>query len=353
MIIPIIGDCHWGIRNDSDNFYNYFKRFFDDVLFPYIKENNIQHIIQTGDFLDKRKGVDYKTLNRVSIDFFERLRDLHCAVHTFPGNHDIYYRHSTKVNSITELFDWRKGVHIYNEPTTVKFDNLNIDFFPWITKENIDQVEKFVSKSSSSICVGHFEFSGFEVQAGLMSKHGMDTKLFDDYATVLSGHFHHRSTNGNIHYVGTPYEMTWADFADPKGFHVLNTDDQELTFIENPEKMFHKVFYDSTVDYNQYDFDELSDTIVKLIVKDREDISKFESVVAKINSVKPLNLTIVESDVAVVEGIDQETIEGVDTFNVLVAAARATAETEGLDPNKTEKIITELYQEAIDASREN
>jgi len=310
-------------------------------------------IIQTGDFLDRRKNVDYKTLNRVSIDFFDKLHELGCEIHTFPGNHDIYYRHSTKVNSITELFDWRKGVHIYNDPTTVNFDGLNIDFFPWITKENLAQTEDFVAKTSSSICVGHFEFSGFEIQAGLLSKCGMDTKLFDNYSSVLSGHFHHRSTTGNIQYVGTPYEMTWADFADPKGFHVLDTDTQELSFIENPDKMFHKVFYASTVDYSGYDFEELSDTIVKLIVKDRDDISKFESVVSKINSVKPLNLTIVESDVTVVEGIDQESIDGVDTFNVLMRAARATAETEGLDPDKTERILTELYQEAVDISREN
>jgi len=348
----ILGDTHWGIRNDSDNFVEYFLKFYDDVLFPYIKKHKIKHIIQTGDLMDKRKGVNYKTLSVVSTKFFDKLHELHCEIHLIPGNHDIYYRHSTKVNSMTELFDWRNGVHIYNEATAVEFGKTKIDFLPWITKENHDDIMDFVGRSDSTIAVGHLELDGFEMFAGIKSSGGMSVKSFSDYYSVLSGHYHHRSSRDNIHYVGTPYEMTWADFGDTKGFHVLDTETHELEFVENPLKMFHKVFFSSSVDYASMNYDELTGSIVKMIVKDREDISKFEAVVSKINAAKPIDLTIVESDVTIVEGISEDQIEGVDTFNVLIAAARATAENENLNPEKMEKLLTELYNEAIDLGRD-
>jgi len=351
--VVIIGDTHFGSRNDSDNFMNYFLKFYDDVLFPYIEKNHITDIIQTGDLMDKRKGVSYKTLATVSSRFFDKLKALGCTVHTIPGNHDIYYRHSTKVNSMTELFSWRDEVKIYNQPTTVKIGGLNIDFIPWIANENRDEVMKFVSDSTSSCLVGHLELDGFELLAGIQSSGGMNIKAFESYSSVISGHYHHRSSRKNITYVGTPYEMTWSDFADPKGFHVFDTDTLDLTFVKNHHKMFRKVFYSSDVDYTNFDFDELTNAIVKVIVQDRDDIPKFEALVAKITDSSPLDLTIVESDITVVEGIDEDSIEGVDTFNVPMAAARTTAEFEGLDADKTERILTELYHDAIDIGRDN
>ena len=41
MKICILGDTHFGARGDSLDFHRYFEKFYDHVLFPYIKANDI------------------------------------------------------------------------------------------------------------------------------------------------------------------------------------------------------------------------------------------------------------------------------------------------------------------------
>jgi len=351
--ILVLGDTHWGVRNDSEVFIDYFLKFYNDVVFPYIKDNKITHIIQTGDLMDKRKGVNFKTLNTVSRDFLGKLEQLGCQLHVIPGNHDIYYRNSNEVNSITELFSWMPSVNVYNEPTSVDFEGCSIDFIPWINKNNSAESLGFMKESTSPICVGHFEIDGFEMYAGVEGHGGLRSDFFAGYETVLSGHYHHRSSKWNITYVGTPYEMTWTDYNDTKGFHVFDTKTRDLTFVENPYRMFIKAFYSSEIDYEPFDFSELSGSIVKVIIQDKIDNAKYEWFLSKISDEKPIDLSIVDSDVTVLHGVDEEKLETLDTFVVLMNAARATSENEGLDSSTMNEIIQGLYAEAVTLGREN
>ena len=54
MKIAVIGDLHWGARNDNQEFLNYFQRFFDNVFFPELEERGISNVLQVGDFVDRR-----------------------------------------------------------------------------------------------------------------------------------------------------------------------------------------------------------------------------------------------------------------------------------------------------------
>ena len=58
--IALIGDTHFGIRNDSPIFHEYFKRSLK-YFFDYIDDNKIQHIIHLGDLFDRRKFLSYLT----------------------------------------------------------------------------------------------------------------------------------------------------------------------------------------------------------------------------------------------------------------------------------------------------
>ena len=60
----------------------------------------------------------------------------------------------------------------------------------------------------------------------------------------FSGHFHHKSDNGNVYYLPNPYQITWSDYKDPRGFHIFDTETRELEFILNPYEIFHKIYYD-------------------------------------------------------------------------------------------------------------
>ena len=45
MKIALLNDTHFGVRNDSPAFIKYQNRFYDELFFPYIKENNINTLI--------------------------------------------------------------------------------------------------------------------------------------------------------------------------------------------------------------------------------------------------------------------------------------------------------------------
>jgi len=353
MKIVILGDTHWGIRNDSDQFADYFMLFYDNIVFPYMKKHNIDTIIQTGDFLDRRKGISYKTLHFISTRFMNVIEKNGWHIHMIPGNHDIYYRHSNEVNSITELFSWMKNVHIYNEPTTVKFDSSTIDFIPWMNKQNFDDYLKFIEASDSECCVGHFEIDGFEMYSGVAGHGTLSASAFSKYKRVISGHYHHKSTKKNITYVGTPYEMTWSDFNDPRGFHVYDTETNELTFVKNPFSMFVKVFFDSDMDYSAFDFSVLKDKIVKIIVQNRSNPAIYEWFVNEAEKAAPIDLSIVDSDVIAVHGVDQSEFDSIDVLTTLIESAKLTAQNNSLKSDVMAKLVKTVYAEAIEKGRMN
>ena len=113
--------------------------------------------------------------------------------------------------------------------------------------------------------------------AGYESQGGLSKKEFQRFDTVMSGHFHHKSDDGQIFYLGCPYEITWSDYNDPKGFHVFDTETRELHRIINPYKMFSKIYYDdSNENYEEHDVKQYRNQYVKLIVVNKKDLYGFD-----------------------------------------------------------------------------
>ena len=73
MKIALLTDTHFGARNDSPAFSKYFFKFYDEVFFPYLKENNITTLIHLGDIVDRRKFINFKTSHDFRKNFMMRL----------------------------------------------------------------------------------------------------------------------------------------------------------------------------------------------------------------------------------------------------------------------------------------
>ena len=134
MKIALLNDTHWSARGDSQIFIDYFMKFFDDIFFPYLEENDITTIIHAGDFMDRRKFVNFNSLHQVRTRFIDKLHMKNITMHCIIGNHDVYYRNTNRVNSLQELFS--NDMTIYDEPQVVNFDGLDIALLPWVNKEN-------------------------------------------------------------------------------------------------------------------------------------------------------------------------------------------------------------------------
>ena len=242
--IIILGDTHFGVRGDSLEFHKYYRKFYDEVFFPYLIENNIKTIFQLGDLFDRRKFINFNSLYLSRGYFFNKLKEHNITMHTLLGNHDVAYKNTLEVNSSSLLLDGYKEVNVIDEFQTLEVEGTKIDIVPWICDDNEKEIFESMKTSGADICFGHFEIDGFEMDRGNVHQGGLDRKTLSKYDIVLSGHFHHMSSADNITYVGTPYEMTWSDYNDPRGFHVFDTSTRELEFVRNPHRMFHKVYYD-------------------------------------------------------------------------------------------------------------
>jgi len=348
MKICLLNDTHFGARGDSQLFFDYFMKFFDDVLFPYLKENEIKTILHAGDFMDRRKYVNYNILNQVRTRFVDRIKEENIDFHCIIGNHDVYYRNTNEVNSLRELFF--DEFTLYEEPTVVNFDGLDLALLPWINKTNYDTSVEFIKTASAPILIGHLELNGYQVLHGIQYQggNGMDPNLFNRYEQVYSGHFHCRQEKDNIYYFGTQYQITFADLNDTKGFHVLDTDTRELKFIENPFKMFHTLSYndkEGPIDIDSLDVSYLKDTYVKVFVECKKHPYSFDQYMDKLYDVGVSKITVVE-DMTDEEMTDEDSVDlAQDTVTLINNEIDSMEEVE--DKDKMKRLIKDLYMESL------
>jgi predicted phosphodiesterase len=342
MKIGIITDSHWGARKGSKLFQDYFELFYKNVFFPTLEQYGITTVIHMGDAFDSRKSIDYQSFEWAKRIVFEPLSKY--DVHLITGNHDCYYKNTNNVNSPNLLLQSYPNVKTYSSPTEIKVDNLNVLLIPWICMENEEQSLKAIKNTKSKIAMGHLELQGFHVNRSVVMEHGLEANIFKNFTKVFSGHYHTRSDNGTVFYLGNPYEMFWNDVNDPRGFTIFDTETLEHTPIDNPHRLFYHIYYEDTP-YQMFDASEYENKIVKVIVRKKSDTKQFEKFIDKLYSVNVSELKIVEN-FQIQESEDFEAFDSEDTMSIL---NRYIEEAEvSLDKTIVQKLLQEVYQEACE-----
>jgi len=351
MQIALINDTHMGARGDSTIFNEFFLKFWEDTFFPYLKKNKIKHICHLGDVVDRRKFVNFVTLNSWRKRFFDVLKNEGITMDVIVGNHDVFYRNTNEINAMHELFYGYENINVYIDPIDITYDGLSVAMVPWINSGNYEASMEFLKTTKSKIVFGHFEISGFEMDRGNVCQSGMDRKTFDRFDLVLSGHFHHKSTSGNITYLGNQYEMTWADYNDKRGFHLFDTKTKKVKFIENPHKIFHKVTYDDETQdleyWKSFDYSKFENCFIKIVVVNKCNPYMFDNIIENFYKVDVADLSIVEDLVEFNEGEDGDLIDQAeDTMTIL--SHYIDGLTLNVESDKLKKLMRELYVEALD-----
>lgn len=308
MKIAIIADTHWGARGESKPVTDHMVQFFDTVFFPFLHREGIYDVVHIGDLVDRRKYINYQTLKTMRDHFLLPLtgkgktgRGRFIRTVILPGNHDSYYKNTTEVNAVDLLCQDLEHIEVIREPKMYlnPMGSGPVLFLPWICPENYDQSMAAIAEApEGSTCFAHLELEGFEMYRGRIADHGMSPSLFKKFGRVFTGHYHRKSSIHNIHYLGAPYEMVWSDYDDVRGFHVWDTRDDTLEFIENPYRLHHKVVYreektmeDTLAHASAVD---LSGKIVKLIVPNNTNQFWFEKFYNLVDMQGPAQLQVVE-----------------------------------------------------------
>jgi DNA repair exonuclease SbcCD nuclease subunit len=350
MKVAIITDTHFGARNDSQVFSNYFAKFYENIFFPTLEKRGIRTVIHMGDVVDRRKFINYKTLFQMRHYFFDACYGRYINLHMIIGNHDTFFKNTNSLNSMDclRLHDDHQ-VHIYEEPTEVDFDGLKCLMMPWICDETREQSLKAIQDTKAQILFGHLEVKGFEMHIGSFSREGVDANLFQKFDMAMSGHFHHKSDNGNIYYLGNPYQITWSDYKDSRGFHIFDTETRELEFILNPLEMFHKIYYDDdkmTLESIQNeDYSKYKDCYVKVVVIKKNNPFWFDTLVDKLYKEDVGDISVVENfDEDFLMGDENLIDEAEDTMTILSKYVNSL----NIDNKKElDSLMQSLYTESL------
>ena len=331
--VLILGDTHFGIKSDSPVVYKIYDKLLKEFLFPLLKERGIKTLIHMGDLVDKRHHITGITIDYVQNEFLNPLQSMGIETHFLVGNHDSVFKNTIKLNYVSQLVaDVYPGFYVHDSIETVMIDGTSFLMVPWICKDNQDEIREKLKTSTASVCVGHFELSGFQMYRGTVAKEGMSRKLLEDFHLVLSGHYHTKSSDEHIHYVGIPFDFTWQDWNDPKGVHILDTKTLELEFIPSNIHLHKEIEYPFVGD-----LDTLKDNIVRVLVNKIDNYQEFDTFISTLEktcaSVKIVNLeenTTVE--------VSEEEIKVSDTLTIFKKF---------LNNDSLDSIINEIYTEAL------
>ena len=356
MKICILGDTHFGMRGDSLDFHKYIEKFYENTLFPYLRQHGITTIVQLGDLFDRRKFINFNSLYLCRKYFFDKLRENDISFHTLLGNHDVAFKNTLQVNSSQLLLKEYDNIIIYDSFSTISIDGIDIDIIPWLCDDNQNEIFEQIKSTKSQICLGHFELDGFEMERGVIHHGGLDRDVLSKYDVVLSGHFHHKSSDGTITYVGTPYEMTWSDYNDSRGFHIFDTHTREAEFVQNPYRMFYKFNYDDTIhelyseQYRTFDYSIYEGAYVKVVVKNKTNPFLFDIVIDNLYKAGAADISIVEDFTETIDGDDELIDQAEDTMTILSKYIDNLSL--NVENDKLKSLMRELYVEALNTEIE-
>lgn len=355
MTIAIITDTHWGARNDSLHFIDYYEKFYSETFFPKLDECGIKTVLMLGDTYDRRKYVNFVTLSKSKKIYFDELQKRNIQVHILAGNHDTFYKGTNSVNSVDLLLEQYSNVHVIDAPQTIMVEDQPICMIPWICADNYNDCMTEMKNTVAVICMGHFEIAGFAMYKGMASE-GLDRSIFRKFINTFSGHYHHKSSADGIFYLGNPYQLTWSDYDDVRGFHLYDLNGCQLEFIANPNEMFYKIIYND-INFKGYipkrleDLSLYSNKYVKVVVLNKNNPYLFDKFMEKLYNVNPVDVTIIEDTIDLTESGDDDIItQSEDTLTILNKFVDSVQE-DNIDNNRLKSILHEIYVEALNSER--
>lgn len=229
--IFLLSDLHFGVRANALEWLQNHQKYFRDFYIPYLKKNvkpgDILFIL--GDWFDNRQLLDIYVMN-TSINIVLDLAEI-LPVHFITGNHDIYKKYDTDVNSIS-AFKYIPNVFIYEKPFIANNGISKILVLPWIGDQELE--EDYVKNNPHDYVFAHTNIAGFKYDNNRHIHKGARFTDIKGIKKLFSGHIHKRQEFQQFIYIGSPYHTKRSDISNQKGVYVFNPDQNKHVFTPNP-----------------------------------------------------------------------------------------------------------------------
>jgi hypothetical protein len=166
-----------------------------------------------------------------AVDIILKLSSI-LPVNIIVGNHDLYKKFETDVNSL-RVFRHIPNVVIFEKPIVITNGVSKILVIPWVG--NKEDEEKYIKANKYEYIFAHTDIAGFQYDNGREIKlaHGINLSKYKNIKRLFSGHIHKRQEKGVLTYIGSPYHTKRSDIGNKKGVYVFDPDKNEVHFDEN------------------------------------------------------------------------------------------------------------------------
>ncbi len=292
-------DVHFGIHSNSQRYVDICTDTMEWIG-KTCKERNIGEVVFGGDFFDSRSSIDVRLMS-VATQSLYGLANGGLKIRLVVGNHDIYLRDATNVNSLV-AYGANGNVEIVDKPTWLCDGTVLLLPWGYGTSDNavaLNGREKTVfchhnfpkdffiggGKSKKSDTDVSDEFSEFGFQKNLVET------VIANGGNIFSGHIHHPSEipladKSSIVIAGSPYETEFGFKNVPCGTFVVDTDTSGYEFVENPHSRKHVEVRTSSID-EDLDSKPIKSSFVRLVVDTQESFEAISDMQRKIGSLDP------------------------------------------------------------------
>ena len=307
----VIGDLHFGIKNNSLTWLEQQLNFITNQVFPILENENIDRCIFLGDLTDIRYsinqqvGIELKKLFRTMLNNYPNITIIICA-----GNHDYYspLEEFASYNSYELIFGEEfllvhKNLIIVNQDPYITEDGAL--FLPWYWTENDNHIDEILYNYDFND-----EVKEIFCHTDLSQWPGARIAAFKG-TPIYSGHIHfcYEDTLANLFNLGSACAFTFNDVNMDKYVYILE-DYKIVKKIKNVTTPSFKRLYNEEI-FNVTD-DMFNNSYVQLCISSN-NINKAKYV----EQIKELKNTYVDSNIrlhTIDEDTDMTTLS-VATFN--------------------------------------
>ena len=312
----VVGDLHFGIKNNSISWLESQLDFFHNQIFNILETKKIDRCIFLGDLTDIRYsinqqiGIELKNLFREMLDKFEYIQ-----FYIVAGNHDYYspLEEFASYNSYELLFgneftEYYKNIIIVHENPYLTEDGALL--LPWYFTENTNHIDEILYNYDFND-----EVKEIFCHTDLSSWPGARIAAFKG-KPIYSGHIHYIYTDqlANLHNIGSACSFTFNDVNMKKYVYIIE-DYQIVEQIQNITTPSFKRFYNEEI-FDLSD-DDFNNSYVQLCVSSN-NINKAKYV----EQIKELKSTYLDSNIRL-HVIDEDTnitTLSVTAFNTNISA---------------------------------